>query len=105
MKSKEEIVANWLPRYMGRTLDDFSKYILLTNFDNYVEGFASLYGAPIIGQDKAMPNASAEGISIINFVYGQSERCNHHGSSERHRTGSRLVSRQVRRTKDEEQGR
>jgi len=70
MKSKEEIVANWLPRYTGRTLDDFSKYILLTNFDNYVEGFASLYGAPIIGQDKAMPNASAEGISIINFGMG-----------------------------------
>lgn len=70
MKSKEEIVENWLPRYTGRALDDFSKYILLTNFDNYVEGFASLYGAPIIGQDKAMPNASAEGITIINFGMG-----------------------------------
>ena len=36
MKTKEEIVKNWLPRYTGRELDDFDKYILLTNFDNYM---------------------------------------------------------------------
>ena len=36
MKTKEEIVENWLPRYTGASLDQFGKYILLTNFSNYV---------------------------------------------------------------------
>jgi AMP nucleosidase len=40
MKSREEIVNNWLPRYTGETLENFGKYILLTNFSNYVEMFA-----------------------------------------------------------------
>ena len=37
MKTKEEIVANWLPRYTKRNLEDFGEYILLTNFNKYVE--------------------------------------------------------------------
>lgn len=37
MKTKEEIVANWLPRYTKRNLEDFEEYILLTNFNKYVE--------------------------------------------------------------------
>lgn len=37
MKTKEEIVANWLPRYTKRKLEDFGEYILLTNFNKYVE--------------------------------------------------------------------
>ncbi len=40
MKTKEEIVANWLPRYTKRNLNDFGEYILLTNFNKYVELFA-----------------------------------------------------------------
>ena len=32
MKTKEEIVANWLPRYTKRNLEDFEEYILLTNY-------------------------------------------------------------------------
>ncbi len=36
---KEEIVANWLPRYTKRKLEDFGEYILLTNFNKYVEIF------------------------------------------------------------------
>ena len=40
MKTKQEIVENWLPRYTGVKLEDFGKYILLTNFDNYVKKFA-----------------------------------------------------------------
>ena len=32
MKTKQEIVANWLPRYTKRKLEDFGEYILLTNF-------------------------------------------------------------------------
>ncbi len=36
LKSKEDIVKNWLPRYTGRPLEDFGKYILLTNFSKYL---------------------------------------------------------------------
>lgn len=70
MKTKEEIVRNWLPRYTGRSLDDFGNYILLVNFQKYVEMFADKFNVPIIGEDKAMPNASANGITIINFGIG-----------------------------------
>jgi AMP nucleosidase len=37
MKTKEDIVNNWLPRYTGRTLESFGKYFLLTNFLYYVD--------------------------------------------------------------------
>jgi AMP nucleosidase len=37
MKTKEEIVKDWLPRYTGVPLEDFGQFILLTNFINYVE--------------------------------------------------------------------
>ncbi|MFV0484223.1 MAG: AMP nucleosidase [Bacteroidales bacterium] len=70
MKTREEIVANWLPRYTGRELGDFGKHILLTNFQNYVEMFAERFGVEVIGEDKNMPSASAEGITIINFGMG-----------------------------------
>lgn len=70
MKTKEEIVENWLPRYTNRPLKDFTPYILLTNFSKYVEIFADYYQVPIIGKDANMPNASADGITIINFGMG-----------------------------------
>jgi len=70
MKTKKEIVDNWLPRYTGREIKDFTKHILLTNFNNYVEIFARIHNVEIIGEDKAMPNASANGITIINFGMG-----------------------------------
>ena len=43
MKAKEEIVANWLPRYTGTDVRDFGDYILLTNFRNYVTRFAERF--------------------------------------------------------------
>ncbi len=70
MKSKKEIVDNWLPRYTGTELKDFGQYILLTNLNNYVEVFAEQHGVEINGTDKAMPNATADGITIINFSMG-----------------------------------
>lgn len=70
MRTKEEIVNNWLPRYTGRELQDFDRYILLTNFQNYLELFSQQYNAPIIGLDKAMPSVSANGITFINFGMG-----------------------------------
>lgn len=70
MKTKDEIVKNWLPRYTGRKLEDHTKHIILTNFNNYVELFAEWNNVPIFGEDKAMPNATADGITIINFGMG-----------------------------------
>ncbi len=70
MKTKKEIVENWLPRYTGQPLDQFGEYILLTNFDNYVHLFAAWNNVPVVGEDKAMPNATANGITIINFGMG-----------------------------------
>ena len=70
MKTKEEIVENWLPRYTGRPLEEFTDLILLTNFHMYVDMFAKKFGVPIYGENKNMPNASAEGITIINFGMG-----------------------------------
>jgi AMP nucleosidase len=70
MKTKEEIVENWLPRYTGRPLHDFGKHILLTNFQLYVEMFAARFEVPVLGSDKNMPNASYDGITIINFGMG-----------------------------------
>ncbi|MFN9972721.1 MAG: AMP nucleosidase, partial [Phycisphaerae bacterium] len=34
MKSKSDIVRDWLPRYTGRAVDQWGEYILLTNFTN-----------------------------------------------------------------------
>ncbi|HRJ28205.1 MAG TPA: AMP nucleosidase [Cyclobacteriaceae bacterium] len=70
MKTKQEIVENWLPRYTGQPLDKFGEYILLTNFDNYVKMFAEWHNVPVIGLDKPMRNATAGGITIINFGMG-----------------------------------
>lgn len=70
MKNKEEIVENWLPRYTGTELKKFGEYILLTNFNNYVKKFAEWNNVPVDGVDKPMPNATANGITIINFGMG-----------------------------------
>src|SRR5260221_11215637 len=70
MKSKEEIVSNWLPRYTGEKLENFGKYILLTNFYNYVHLFAQWHNVEVIGEHKAMPCATAGDITIINFGMG-----------------------------------
>ena len=70
LKSKKEIIDNWLPRYTGRKLEDFSKYIILTNFSQYLNFFSEWFNTPIIGSDKPMQNISAEGITIINFGMG-----------------------------------
>lgn len=70
MKTKKDIVNNWLPRYTGVALSEFGEYILLTNFSNYIEMFAEKFGVPVYGKDKPMQVATASNISIINFGMG-----------------------------------
>ena len=70
MKTKDEIVANWLPRYTGIPLKGWGEYILLTNFSNYVQMFADIHKVEVQGKDRPMMSAHADGISIINFGMG-----------------------------------
>jgi AMP nucleosidase len=70
MKTKKEIVDNWLPRYTGTALKDFGNHVLLTNFGNYLDIFAKLTGATVVGRDRSMPNATADGITMIMFGMG-----------------------------------
>ncbi len=70
MKTKKEIVENWLPRYTGTALNEFGEYILLVNFSMYVELFAKWNNVEIHGRDRSMINATADNISIINFGMG-----------------------------------
>ena len=70
MKTKPEIVKNWLPRYTGRPLDAFGHHILLTNFTHYVDLFADRFQTEVLGRDMAMQSATAEDITILNIGMG-----------------------------------
>jgi AMP nucleosidase len=70
MKTKEQIVKDWLPRYTGTPLESFGKYILLTNFQNYLELFAEWHNTEITDPHAQMPTATAEGITMINYGMG-----------------------------------
>ncbi len=70
MKTKKEIVTNWLPRYTKRALEEFGEYIMLTNFNKYVEIFAEEMNVEILGRDANMTSATAGNITIINFGMG-----------------------------------
>ncbi|PZX63471.1 AMP nucleosidase [Hydrotalea sandarakina] len=70
MKTKAEIVRNWLPRYTGEKLENFGEYILLTNFSNYVEKFAEWNNVEVVGRDRSFTCATANDITIINFGMG-----------------------------------
>jgi AMP nucleosidase len=70
MRTKEDIVNNWLPRYTGKELDTFGSFILLSNFTLYVELFAKWHDVEVEGREKNWPSATADGITIINFGMG-----------------------------------
>lgn len=70
MKTKEEIVKNWLPRYTGQSLEDFGSHILLTNFRNYLDYFSKFYNTQIVDPNANMPCATADGITMIDFSMG-----------------------------------
>lgn len=70
MKTKQEIVENWLPRYTKHPLEDFTDLVLLTNFNNYVDLFCSHFGIETPSFDANMRVAVADGITMINFGMG-----------------------------------
>ena len=70
MKTKKEIVKDWITRYTGVEITNFGEYILLTNFQKYVDEFASLNNVEVNGLDKNMPSSTNNNITIINFGMG-----------------------------------
>ncbi|MBQ0049365.1 MAG: AMP nucleosidase [Bacteroidales bacterium] len=70
MKTKQEIVENWLPRYTQHSLKDFGKYIILTNFNNYVDIFCEMFDIEKPDYSANMRMATAGEISFINFGMG-----------------------------------
>jgi AMP nucleosidase len=70
VKTKAEIVKDWLPRYTGRPLEAFGEYVLLTNFFHYVELFAKRFAVEVVGRDMPMQSATAERVTILNFGIG-----------------------------------
>ena len=70
MKTKQEIVENWLPRYTGLQLNEFGQYILLTNCKNYVPYFAQLINPEVKGLENPMQSATKDNITILNFSMG-----------------------------------
>ena len=73
MLTKTQITRNWLPRYTGMPLKKFGKYILVTNFGDYVRRFAEKFDCKIYGEDRAMQaSTNADGLTIINYGIGSS---------------------------------
>ena len=70
MKTRNEIVHNWLPRYTGEKLENFGSYLLLTNFSHYLQLFAEWNGVKIAAGYTPMQCVTAENISLINFGMG-----------------------------------
>jgi AMP nucleosidase len=71
LQRKEDIVRDWLPRYTGLPLDGFGKWILLTNFQSYVDRFAEIHGIEVSGQGGPMTAATTnDGLTIINYGMG-----------------------------------
>jgi AMP nucleosidase len=70
MKTKEEIVKNWLPRYTGEKLENFGSYLLLTNFSHYLQLFADWNNVKIADISKPMQCVTAGDITLINFGMG-----------------------------------
>ncbi|NNF15935.1 MAG: AMP nucleosidase [Gammaproteobacteria bacterium] len=69
--NREDIVKDWLPRYTGMPLEKFGSYILLTNFDSYIQRFAERFDCEVFGEDRPMKAATNDtGLTIINFGIG-----------------------------------
>jgi len=70
MKTKKEIVKDWITRYTGVKIESLGSFILLTNFQKYVEEFAAYNKIKVDGAEKNMPSSTYKNITIINFGMG-----------------------------------
>ncbi len=73
LKSKADIVQDWIKRYTGSSPENFGDWILLTNFQNYVDKFAKRFDTQINGRGGPMTSTTnKDGLSIVNFGIGSS---------------------------------
>ena len=71
MNKKDAIAYDWLRRYTGTNPKEYGNWILLTNFQNYVEKFSEKFDTKINGVGGPMTSAiNSDGLSIINFGIG-----------------------------------
>ena len=71
MNNKKKITFDWLKRYTGTDPAEYGDWILLTNFQNYVEKFSKRFDTKINGVGGPMTSSiNSEGLSIINFGIG-----------------------------------
>ena len=71
MKTKKEIAESWLKRYTGSGVEELGDWILLTNFQDYVDRFAEKFNSDVRGIGGPMTSTTnSEGLSIINFGMG-----------------------------------
>ena len=71
MNKKDKLAFDWIRRYTGTDPQDFGDWILLTNFQNYVEKFSKKYGVKINGVGGPMTSSiNKDGLSIVNFGIG-----------------------------------
>lgn len=70
MKTREEIAGNWLARYTRRTPESFTPYVLLTNFNDYVDLFCGQCGVKPADYGANMRTAVAGGMTMVNFGIG-----------------------------------
>jgi AMP nucleosidase len=70
MKDKNEIVSNWLPRYTGVPLEASATTSCSPTSAATCTASRAWTGAPVVGLDRPMPSATADGITMINFGMG-----------------------------------
>ena len=71
MDKKETIAIEWFNRYTGTEPKDYGEWILLTNFQNYVEKFSQRFDSKINGIGGPMTSSiNKDGLGIINFGIG-----------------------------------
>ena len=69
IRDREGLAARGTP---GARSTNSAKYILLSNFINYVDMFAERFGVEVLGRAHPMQSATAENLTILNFGMGSS---------------------------------
>jgi AMP nucleosidase len=71
MPTRLEIAQDWLPRYTGMPVEQFGQWILLTNFEGYLQRFAEIFDCPITGEGRPMGAATnSDGLTMIHYGIG-----------------------------------
>ena len=70
-REKQRIARDMLERYTGGSLEDFHKYIVLTNFNKYLHVFSEKCEAPIhTGSVMSVVHGHSLNVSMIDFKIG-----------------------------------